>query len=60
MLSIVKYTYKGTVREYFLFRCGHVPFRTRRCSFDPRGCNGFPLKTGFPYVQVTFKTGSAV
>jgi hypothetical protein len=27
---------------------------------DPRDCKSFPLKTGFNYAEVPFKTGSPV
>ena len=44
----------------FFFQLQQVPFRTGTSSLNPRDCKRFPLKTGFRYVHVPFKTGFTV
>ena len=62
--NTMKPAYKGTTRDRFFFLCQLVPVNECTCRFVPGGSrypvNFFPLKTGFRYAQVTFKTGLTV
>jgi len=42
------------------FRCRQVSFHTGSRNRDRRICKNLPLKTGFRYAQVPFKTGFTV
>ena len=42
------------------FRCRQIPFSTGAWSWDPRDRKCFPLKLGFRYTQLPFKTGFTV
>ena len=53
----VKPAYNVTAKDWFFSRCKEVSFRKSTWSLSPLNCKRFPLKLGFRYVRVPFKSG---
>ena len=56
VISRVKPAYNGIARHQMFLRCRLVPFHACNWRLVSQVCKGFPLKTGFHWTQVPFKT----